>query len=151
LGLNRYGIAGQFKYYRPTTEENKLIKGDFAFEVGNIQHPREIALPNPALQSSGIYKFGKINYAWTMRPSYCVRYPLSVRQDRKSVALNAVGGLSIPVAYTWPVYIMLYQQGPGGIEQFTEVRYDPDKHPQNLIGGRAPFTRGFSEGRFTPG
>lgn len=151
LGLNRYGIAASFKYYKPWKQEHKILAGDLGFEIGNIQHPREVALINTTLQSSGIYKFGKINYAWAFRPTYVFRYPLSLRQDRKSIALNAVAGIGIPVAYSWPVYIRLYQQGSGASEQYTEVRYDPNIHPQNLIGGRAPFRKGIREGSFTPG
>jgi hypothetical protein len=150
-GINRYGVGADFKYYQPNPNTVPFVAGDFSLELGNIQHPREVALINPALQSSGIYKFGKVNYAWALRPYYMVRYALSVRQDRKSVALNAVAGAGLPVAYTWPVYIRLYQQGSGPNEQFDEVRYDPEKHPQHLIGGRAPFSRGFGEGNFTPG
>jgi hypothetical protein len=149
--LNRFGVAADFKYYQPNPNMLSFVHGDISLELGNIQHPREVALINNTLQSSGIYKFGKINYAWALRPYYMARYALSVRQDRKSVALNAVGGIGIPLAYTWPVYILLYQQGSGPAEEFDVVRYDPEQHPQNLIGGRAAFTRGFGEGTVTPG
>lgn len=151
LGINRYGLAGSVKIHRADADNKKWRYGDLLFELGNIQHPREVALINNTLQSAGIYKFGKVNYAWTLRSYYMARYQLSGRQDKKSVALNAVGGIGIPLAYSWPVYILLYQPQSGPGENFTEVRYDPQQHPQALIGGRAPFTRGFGEGRIHPG
>jgi hypothetical protein len=150
-GINRYGVAASVKYHAPSKEENGPLVGDFLLEFGNIQHSREVALINNALQSSGVYKFGKINYAWAARPYVMGKYPLSMRQDKKSVAVNLIGGLGIPLAFSWPVYILLYdpQAGPG--QAYTEVRYDPNVHTQALIGGRAPFTRGLSSGKITPG
>ncbi len=150
-GINGYGVSGCFKIYKAAKENQPLTKGDFLFELGNIQNKREVALINNALQSSGVYKYGKINYAWSFRSYYMARYNLSARQDRKSVSLNAVGGIGIPIAYTWPVHILLYDPARGQGENYEVVRYDPAIHPQIYIGGRAPFTRGLNQGKFTPG
>jgi hypothetical protein len=149
-GINGFGLAASLKLYKPVDNVSQLTKGDLLFELGNIQSRREVALINNALQSSGVYKFNKINYAWTLRSYYMFRKNIFPRPDRKSIALNAVGGVGLPIAYTWPVYILLYNNNTPG-ETFSEVRYDPSVHPQNLIGGRAPFTRGLSQGKFTPG
>lgn len=148
-GINGYGISGAIKYHKAT--EKVLGFGDWMLEVGNIQNKREIALINNALQSSGVYKFNKINYAWALRPYYMGKYPLSFRQDRKSVSLNAIGGVGLPLAYTWPVYILLFQPDNTSAEVYKTVQYDPAQHDQAFIGGRAPFTRGFGNGKITPG
>lgn len=148
-GINGYGVAAAVKYYRPGLQT--FHSGDLLFELGNIQNKREIALINNALQSSGVYKFAKINYAWSFRPYYMTRYALATRQDRKSVSLNAIGGVGLPIAYTWPVYILLFEPDQTNTEVYQTVRYDPAQHDQAFIGGRAPFSRGLREGKFTPG
>lgn len=150
-GMNRYGVSGHVKFERNEESLKKFKTGDLKFEIGNVMHPREIALINHSLQKKGVYKFGKINYAWTARPYYMAKYQISSRQDKKSVELNAVGGVGIPLAYTWPVYILLYDPQAGPNDMYTPVKYDPEVHPQAYIGGRAPFSMGINDGRFIPG
>lgn len=150
-GLNRYGFSLDAGIHK-SKEESKVVWGDWRFGLGNIQHPREVALINNALQSSGVYKFGKINYCWALRSYYQASYSLYRRTDRKSVALNMIGGVGLPLAYSWPVYVRYYQRGTGGAsDAYAEVRYDPEIHLQSEIGGRARFSRGFREGKLTPG
>lgn len=151
MGLNRYGIAINFTYHRADNTLSKWTKGDLAFELGNITDPREMVQINNTIQNPGIYKFGKINYAWTMRNYYMARRQLSQRQDRKNVAVNALFGAGIPVSYWWPVYILYFDPNAGQMGTTSVVRYDPTIHAQSQIAGRAPFYTGIKQGNFTPG
>lgn len=150
IGLNRYGFMADMKIHGADKNEQKK-PFDFYIELGNIQHPREVALVNNTLQSSGVYKFGKINYAWVLRPYAMTRKNFSKRQDKKNIALNLVYGAGIPINYYWPVYIMYFEANAGANAPYTEERYDPKIHSQARIGGRAPFTRGIKQGSVLPG
>lgn len=152
LGLNRYGVSFHFKHYAPQkADESRPVFKDWAVEIGNVQHPREVALLNNVFQSSGVYKLDKINYLWALRPTWQGRKPLSLRQERKAIGMNAIWGAGLTMAYHWPVYVLVLQVDASGNESFETVRYNPDEHPQSSIGGRASFTRGISEGNVIPG
>lgn len=151
IGMNRYGFAFNYKYQKADNPNSVWTRGDLFFEMGNIVNPREIALINNSLQNSGIYKFGKINYAWTLRNYYMVRRNISQRQDRKNVAMNAIFGAGIPFCYTWPVYIRYFDPGAGPNGSTDVVRYDPEIHQQAQIAGRASFSTGIKEGKVIPG
>lgn len=151
IGINRYGFAINYKYQKPDNVNSQWTKGDLFFELGNINNPREVVLINNTLPNSGVYKFGKINYAWTLRNYYMVRRNLSQRQDRKNVAMNAIFGAGIPFCYEWPVYIMYFDPAIGPSGATTAVRYDPEVHQQAQIAGRASFTTGFKQGKIIPG
>jgi len=151
IGVNRYGFGINYKYNRANNSNQLWTKGDLFFELGNIIHPREVALVNQTLQNSGIYKYGKINYAWTLRSYYMVKRQLSARQDRKNIALNAICGLGLPVSYYWPVYINYFEPtiGPNGTT--SQVRYNPEIHQQSQIVGRTNSSKGISQGTLLPG
>lgn len=151
LGVNRYGFSFHFKHYAKSDPADKPQWKDWGLELGNIQHPREVALLNTMFQNSGVYKLDKVNFLWTLRPGWQMRKPLALRQDRKAVGINAIGGAGLPLAYHWPVYVMVLQVDAGGNETFETVRYNPDLHPQSVIGGRASFATGISRGGIIPG
>ncbi|MBL7811483.1 MAG: hypothetical protein JNL57_04595 [Bacteroidetes bacterium] len=151
VGLNRNGFGAVVKIYKPDHAPSNRTMGDFRFELGNITHSRELPLLNTTLQSSSIYKFGKINYVWAFRPAWETRWQLAPRPDKKAVGIQASAGVGLPMAWAWPVYIRLFTPDPGGNEVFSIVRYNPDVHPQSQIAGRAPFHRGFSQGQLIPG
>ncbi len=153
MGISRYGVAVSFRNDKaPQTFESATLRpGGFYLEAGNIQHPREVAVVNTFFQNSGSYKVDKTHYAWTLRPGLLYTYTLSERVDRRAVGLNVTSGPGIALAYTWPVYVTILQVDPFGNEYFANVRYNPDVHKTTEIAGRAGFSEGFPEGRFTPG
>jgi hypothetical protein len=151
LGINRYGVAFHFKHYAPLPDSKRLSLGDWSFEIGNVQHPREVALLNNLINSSGVYKLEKVNYQWVFRPAWHLRSVVSTRPDRRSVGVNLVSAVGLPLAYHWPVYVTVLEVDQFGNENFSTVPYNPEIHPQRVITGRAGFTNGLSTGGITPG
>jgi hypothetical protein len=151
MGLNRFGIAFHFKHYAPLPESKRISKGDWSLELGNVQHPREVALLNNFIGSSGVYKLEKVNYLWVLRPAWQFRSIVSARPDRRSVGVNVVSAVGLPMAYHWPVYVTILEVDPSGNENFVTLPYNPEIHPQGIITGRAAFTNGLSAGGVVPG
>lgn len=132
-------------------ESRRISLRDWSIELGNVQHPREVALLNNFIGSSGIYKLEKVNYQWVIRPALNFRSIVSARPDRRSVGVNVVSAVGLPVAYNWPVYVTILEVDAFGNENFSTVPYNPEIHPQGIITGRASFTNGMSAGGFIPG
>lgn len=151
IGLNRFGVAFHFKHYTPLPETGRISKKDWGLELGNVQHPREVALLNNFIGSTGVYKLEKVNYLWMLRPSWNFRSIVSTRPDRRSVGVNLVSAVGLPLAYHWPVYVTVLEVDQFGNENFITQPYNPEIHPQNIITGRASFTNGLSTGGVVPG
>lgn len=124
---------------------------DWGIELGNIQHPREVALLNTTFQNSGVYKLDKINYVWNLRPSVFLRKVIYPRNDRKSLGMNALLGGGLPIGIYWPVYVTVLQVDASGNQYFQRVRYNPEVHSQSQISGRASFATGMGDARILPG
>lgn len=150
VGINTNGfyLQGQ-RFGKPVTHAWTRPQGP-GFELGNIFHPKEIALLNSAIPGTSIYKLGKINYTWALRTTYQFRKPLTYRSDKKSIGMNYVFSPGISMVYNWPVYIRYYSSDPndGGVQI---VRYNPEVHRQALIFGRQSWTTKFGTGKFIPG
>ncbi len=152
-GINRFGFSFHFRHYGEINPNNNNFKPilDWGIELGNVQHPREVALLNTTFQNSGVYKLDKVNYNWNIRPSVFFRKPIYNRNDRKTVGMSGVLGAGIPLALIWPVYVNVLQVDGSGNQTFARERYNPDVHPQSQINGRASFANGMGEMSFIPG
>lgn len=151
-GINNYGFSLAFQSYHNPTKwalHPKYFQGP-EIELGNIYHPKEIALINSTFPGTSVYKMGKVNYAWALRCSYQWRVPLTYRSDRKSVAMQWVTHTGISLAYHWPVYIQYFNPDTA-VNGREVVRYNPEIHSQSLIFGRQSWTSHFGSGSFTPG
>jgi len=126
---------------------NEIDNVGFAYGVklGPINHPKEIPVINTGLPGSSSFKLDKINYVWAFRPFIQKSIYLSKRKSRFQVAYSFDYGGSLNAAYSWPVYIWLYQ-GRAPFDGYANVRYNPSIHEPNLIGGASSFSRGFKEG-----
>lgn len=152
-GISRFGISASFRkdHFFHDYSHLSLKPSGFYVDAGNIQHPREVAVVNTVFQNASTYKVDKTHFAWTFRPGLIYSVVMSERADRRAVGVNVTSGPGISLAYTWPVYVTILQVDPMGNEYFTDVRYNPDIHQSTEIAGRAGFSEGFSQGKFTPG
>ena len=125
-------------------------KKTYGIRIGSLNSPKEIYVINNTLPGSQPFKIDKINYAWTIRPYINYQYDITQRTTRNEVGLSAFGSVQLPIAYSWPVYIWLYE-GNSPFDGYSDVRYDPTQHDARLIGGTASFTSGIGQGKVIPG
>lgn len=122
----------------------------YSIELGNLRDPREQLVVNERLIGSRPFKLNKVNHTWLLRPSIGKIWSVSERRSRNDVGFRLLGNLGVPVAYSWPIYIWLYQRN-FLIDGYVDAKYDPSTQLSTEIGGTASWTRGVKQGKFTPG
>lgn len=122
----------------------------FGLRLGNIQHPKEVFVVNQSLPASEPFVMDKINRTWVVRPYYARSWNLSQRKSRFDVGISFQGGVHLPLAYAWPIYVWVYRSNLP-FDAVEEMRYDPVQHDVQYIGGESSYTRGFSQGKLIPG
>mgnify|MGYP000913751949 CR=1 FL=1 len=148
IQLRNFGYDAGF--YQKSVGFNKKTQKEVGIQLGSLVHPKEVYVLNTGLPGSRIFKIDKINYAWVLKPRISYRYPLAKRSSRFEIGVSLFGGFQLPLAYSWPVYVFLYD-GNVPFDGYADVRYDPDVHEPKSIGGNASFSRGIKDGKFTPG
>ncbi len=147
--MHTNGFVGTFRYGKYLTGFSKRI---YEVEIGNIKHPKEIKSINPFENDVRGYVFGKLNYFYFLRPSIGHHKVFIPKQSIRGVSVTYVlhGGFSF--GFAKPVYLNI-QEDEAGTNNTIIVsrRYDPDKHDQGDIYGRASFLNGMDELRLYPG
>jgi hypothetical protein len=122
----------------------------FGFKIGNLTDPKEISIVSQILPGAQPFKLDKINYSWVFKPFYGKSISLTQRKSRLDIGCKVFGNLSLPIAYSWPVFILYYNATPP-FDGYNDVQYNPEIHNPKLIGGTSAFTKGFNSGKFQSG
>jgi len=118
--------------------------------LGIIKDPREIKVMNERLPGSKPFVIEKINHSICAHIAVGKVYVISERQSRSDLGLHITLAGQIPLNYSWPLYIWLYQPAPL-TDGYVPVAYDPGVHNVSLVGGNARYSAGFADGYITPG
>jgi len=121
-----------------------------SISLGIIKDPREIKVMNERLPGSKPFVIEKINHSLCAHISVGKVYVISERQSRSDLGLQITIAGQIPLNYSWPLYIWLYQPAPL-TDGYVPVAYDPKVHNVALVGGNARYSEGFADGYMTPG
>jgi hypothetical protein len=122
----------------------------FGFKIGNLTDPKEISIVSQIMPGAQPFKLDKINYSWVFKPFYGKSISLTQRKSRLEIGCKVFGNLSLPIAYSWPVFI-LYYNATRPFDGYNDVQYNPGIHNPKLIGGTSAFTKGFNSGKFQSG
>lgn len=137
-------------FFQNTSTISNPIQRELGIQLGSLVHPKEVFVLNTGLPGSRVFKIDKINYSWVVRPQISYNYVLAKRSSRFEMGLSLFGGIQLPIAYCWPVYVWLYQ-GNAPFDGYADVKYDPEIHQPQNIGGNASFSKGINQGQFIPG
>lgn len=121
-----------------------------SLSLGIIKDPREIRVLNERLPGSKPFVIEKIHHSLCAHIGVGKVFVISERQSRSDLGLQLTWVGQIPLNYSWPVYIWLYQPAPL-TDGYVPVAYDPKIHNVSLVGGDARYLAGFSDGFVTPG
>ncbi len=123
------------------------------FEFVYMKSYKQVKMVNPYVINSKRYVYGKSNDAFFIRAGMIWKKLLNRKPYWGGVEVRFTygGGLSLGLAKPYYLYIIKDVNGNG--ETFTIVpeKYDPDKHSNTDIYGRAPFSKGFNEITVHPG
>ena len=150
LGFTRYGFY--FDYLKKINPKpNRRLNPTVDISLGNIMNPQEISVINPNSQGGGVYKFEKINYAWTFEPKIGLNYAYK-NFDQNGIVPELNFSIGPSLAYTWPVYIKyITPDSITGNARISEERYNQEVHDQRFISERASFTNELTSGSMNIG
>ena len=126
------------------------------FEFVYMKSYKQVKMINPYVINSKRYIYGKSNDAFFIRGGFIWKKLLNRKPTDEGargveVRLTYGGGLSIGIAKPYYLYIIKDINGNGETFSIVPERYDPDKHSNTDIYGRAPFSKGFNEITVHPG
>lgn len=125
------------------------------FEFVSMKSYKQVKMINPYVINSKRYVYGKINDAFFIRAGVIWKKLLNRKPywggGGVEVRFTYGGGLSLGIAKPYYVYVIKDISGSSQTFSIVPERYDPDKHSNTDIYGRAPFSKGFNEITIHPG
>lgn len=118
--------------------------------LGVMKDPREMRVINERLPGSTSFAIERVTHNLSLRYQWGRSVVLADRQSRSDVGLRLNASLQVPLNYSWPTYIWLYQPAPL-TDGYVAVKYDPSVQDVGLVGGTARYAAGFGDGSITPG
>lgn len=143
--LHNHGFALNFRRGRSFGDRKK---GLFDIELSTMRHPKEYRSQNNSISNSGSYVYGKMNSVMLMRTGYGIKSTLFTKEILPAVEISWFGSLGASTALAKPIYLEVIKKVNGTREI---EKYDPEKHTQDNISGKAPWLMGLSELKVIPG
>lgn len=123
-------------------------KGLFDFELSTMKHPKEFRFQSGSINNSNTYVYGKLNSVMLARTGYGMKSVIFGKELLNAIEISWFGSLGASTAFVKPVYLEIVKKLNGSREI---ERYDPEKHTQDNIYGKAPWAKGLNELRVMPG
>jgi len=149
---SRDGFSANYRrLWHVTGTRKRLIE----FELCGIHHPKELKKKQPHGKS---YYYGKLNTLTFLRAGYGYQQTLYRRAERKSIEVRMVYTVGPTLCFAKPVFLeieypdTLSAPGTSTDNFITKIeQYDPEKHNQYNILGRAPLFYGIDRTKVFPG
>lgn len=138
--------------YRRGKHVTGFRKRLFEMEVTYYRHNKEFKTTNPSFDNAKGYFYGKLNSAYLIRPGIGFHNVIYTKPEKNGVEIRYVAVIGASLMFLKPVYLeILKDTGIPGTYAVVTEKYDPDRHFQDNIYGRAPFMRGFGDMSLQPG
>ncbi len=117
------------------------------FDLVSMKDPREYKIKSTGFSPSGLYSYGKLNYAYFMRTGFGIKKQLAKRWYKNTISTEIMVSAGLSSALLKPVYLDIYYTNPDNTSGYlVSERYDPLIHTdQRSIFGNSSFTRGLDE------
>ncbi|MBC7865657.1 MAG: hypothetical protein IAF38_21965 [Bacteroidia bacterium] len=136
--------------YRRARHVTGMRKRVFEMDLLTMHHPKEVKVSRT--ENSKGYYYGKLNSLVLFRPGIGFQNVLFRRGERKSVEIRYSTFIGGSICLAKPVYLDIVHNIPNSEQKpVTTEQYDPEKHNQSNINGRAPFFTGFNKSKLYPG
>ncbi|MEQ8625583.1 MAG: hypothetical protein RJQ00_00740 [Vicingaceae bacterium] len=149
VGIHTNGFMGTFRFGKFQSAFSKRI---IELEIANIKHPKEIKSIYPFEDNVRGYIYGKMNSVFTFRPSIGFHKIIVPKQSIKGVSITLVTQVGVSLGFAKPVYLnIIERESSSNSNIIVKRKFDPEKHDQGDIYGRASFLNGFNEIQVYPG
>jgi hypothetical protein len=151
VSMHSRGFSANYRrLWHVTGTRKRLIE----FEICNMRHPKEQKIKREHAKS---YYYGKLNGLCFIRAGYGYQQTLYRRAERKSIEVRMVYSVGPTLCFAKPVFLEIQYpdtlSSTGNADNMitkTEA-YDPTKHNQSNILGRAPAFYGLDHTSIFPG
>ena len=118
------------------------------FEFVSMKSYKQIKMINTYYVNSKRFVYGKMNDAFFLRAGFVWKKLLNRKPYWGGVEVRLIygGGISLGIAKPYYIYYIDY-----ATNLIIPEQYDPNKHSNTDIFGRAPFSKGFNEISLHPG
>jgi len=147
--IHTRGWGLTYRYGKYTSGFTRKI---YDVDLVGMKHPKEIKTFSSAFDNSNGYVFGQLNSIIIIRGGIGRHNTFVSKQSVRGISISSilVGGVSI--AYAKPVYLEVFKDRTlDDGNEYEVVRYNPEKHQQTEILGKASYFRGFFNGTYYPG
>ncbi|MFH1320803.1 MAG: hypothetical protein ABII90_09150 [Bacteroidota bacterium] len=119
-------------------------------ELVNMKHPKEYKSYHSSDNGKG-YFYGKQNSFAVLRPGIGIQKVICSKTGDRGVEVRYLyfGGPSIGLLK--PVYLEIRKEDPISGDFYVIEKYDPQKHREPDIYGKAPYFKGITEMKIVPG
>jgi len=140
--------ANYRRLWHVTGTRKRLIE----FELLNMRHPKEQKIKRDHGKS---YNYGKLVGLTFVRAGYGYQQTLYRRAERKSLEVRMVYTVGPTFCFAKPIFLEVQYPDPFSVSGDNMIikteAYDPAKHNQNNILGRAPLFYGLGQTSVFPG
>lgn len=141
--LHSNGVGAFYRDGKHITGKTKRM---LEFELVSMKHPKEIKV-SPTGESSQSYVFGKLNTLTILRSGIGLQKKIHGKDGPKGVEVRYHYFTGASLGLAKPVYLEVINGRDGLVSE----KYDPQKHQQSEIFGKAPATQGLTEIKPYPG
>lgn len=125
----------------------------FELEFVSMRSYKQVKLLNPYPVNARRYVYGKLNDAFFLRVGMVWKKLLNQKPYWGGVEVRFMYGGGISLGIAKPYYLYIFEPVSGDPDTYIIVteRFDPEKHSNTYIYGRAPFSSGIDEITLHPG
>ena len=147
--IHTRGWGLTYRYGKYTSGFTRKI---YDVDLVGMKHPKEIKTFTSAFDNSNGYVYGQLHSVIILRAGIGRHNTFVSKQSVRGISISSIlsGGFSL--AYGKPVYLEVIKVDSISGELSSEVeRYNPSKHSQFEIIGKASYFKGFFNGTYYPG
>ncbi len=149
LIINTNGFGLNYRRGWHVTNKKKRV---FEIEAVNYRPSKQIKTTNQYYDHPKGYYYGKMNSLMIIRPGFGYQNVIFSKPEQNGIEIRYVTFVGLSLGLAKPVYLDILEDTPlPGHKAVVTERYDPTKHFQDNIFGRAPFMTGIGETKLHPG
>ena len=147
--LHTRGWGLTYRYGKYTSGFTRKI---YDIDLVGMKHPKEIKSYTSPFDNSNGYVYGQLHSVLILRAGIGRHNTFVSKQSVRGISISSIlsGGFSL--AYGKPIYLEIYKEDEvDGTPDSEIARYNPSKHRQFDIIGKASYFKGFFNGTYYPG
>ncbi|MFQ5334578.1 MAG: hypothetical protein ACE5DN_00740 [Flavobacteriales bacterium] len=138
-------------FYRRSKRITGFKKKFLSFELLNMKHPKEHKSYNPYIENTKGFAYGKLNSLFILRTAVGYQKTIYSKETKRGVEIGYLLTAGPELGFVKPVFLEIAYPNVASYIYLSTERYDPERHNQNNIYGRASALKGIEDLSLYPG